>query len=126
MQFTSTANGTVLEPVRALLRELPEFTDRARPAKNHPWRFVATAPDPVDAADQRGAGRRIDAALDAVRSVEDLLAVAASATSSSELRVLAALLEDRSVPVETLDDVRSGQWSAGAQHLRNWWQRSPL
>jgi hypothetical protein len=49
-QFTSTANGRVLEPVRALLRELPEFTDRARPAKNHPWRFVAAEPDPVDAA----------------------------------------------------------------------------
>lgn len=40
-----------------------------------------------------------------------------SATTPSELRVLAALLEDRSVPVETLDVVRSGQWSAGAQHL---------
>lgn len=118
-QFTSTANGRVLEPVRTLLRELPEFTDRARPAKNHPWRFIATPPDAADALRITGAGCRIDAALDAVRSVDDLLTVAESATSSSELRVLAALLEDRSVPVGTLDDVRTGQWSAGAQHLEN-------
>lgn len=117
VEFTAAANETVLEPVRAVLRELPEYTDRARPSTNHPWRFVASAAS-ADAKDQlTGAGQRIDTALDVVRSVEGLTGVISSATSPSELRILAALLEDRSVPVETLDVVRSGQWSAGAQHL---------
>lgn len=118
-EFTSAANDTVLEPLRALLRELPEFTDRARPTTNHSWRFIATPPDPAVAERIVLAGRRIDAALDAVRPVGDLPSVVASATSAAEIRVLAALLEDRSVPVGTLDDVRTGQWSAGAQHLEN-------
>lgn len=117
--FTSTANDNLLEPLRALLRELPEFTDRTRPAKHHPWRFIATAPDSAVTDQIVVAGRRIDAALDAVRSVHELPAVVASARSSAEVRVLAALLEDRSVPIGTLDDVRTGQWSAGAQHLEN-------
>ncbi|WCI09633.1 DUF4011 domain-containing protein [Arthrobacter sp. OVS8] len=117
VDFTASANETVLEPVRAVLRELPEYTDRARPSTNHPWRFVASAAS-ADAKDQlTGDGQRIDAALDVLRSVEGLTGVVSSATSPSELRIFAALLEDRSVPVETLDVVRSGQWSAGAQHL---------
>lgn len=116
VDFASSANTTVLEPVRALLRELPDYTDRARPALNHPWRFIAAAGAGVE-TQLADAGQRIDAALDAVRSVEGLPGVVSSATSPSELRILAALLEDRSVPVETLDVVRSGQWSTGAQHL---------
>ena len=36
VEFTASANETVLEPVRAVLRELPEYTDRARPATNSP------------------------------------------------------------------------------------------
>ncbi|WP_458113481.1 DUF4011 domain-containing protein [Arthrobacter sp. R1-13] len=103
--FTSTANDNVLEPLRTLLRELPEFTDRARPAQHHPWRFIATVPDTAAADQIVVAGRRIDAALDAVRSVHELPAVVSSARSSAEIRVLAALLEDRSVPIGTLDDV---------------------
>ncbi|GAP53454.1 uncharacterized ATP-dependent helicase MG140 [Arthrobacter sp. Hiyo6] len=117
VEFTASANETVLEPVRAVLRELPEYTDRARPAKTHPWRFVDSAASAGVGDQLISAGQRVDAALDAVRSVEGLPDVVSSATTPSELRVLAALLEDRSVPVETLDVVRSGQWSAGAQHL---------
>ncbi|MEA3549227.1 DUF4011 domain-containing protein [Pseudarthrobacter sp. C1] len=117
--FTSAANEAVLERVRAALRELPEYTDHARPTENHPWRFVTAPPDPADAVRITREGRRIDEALDAVASVEGLSDVVSSATSPSELHVLAALLEDRTVPVETLDAVRAGEWSAGAQHLEN-------
>lgn len=117
VEFTASANETILEPVRAVLRELPEYTDRARPATTHPWRFVDSAASAGVGDQLISAGQRVDAALDAVRSVEGLPDVVSSATTPSELRVLAALLEDRSVPVETLDVVRSGQWSAGAQHL---------
>ncbi|MEO3932308.1 DUF3320 domain-containing protein [Micrococcaceae bacterium Sec7.4] len=117
VEFTASANETILEPVRAVLRELPEYTDRARPATTHPWRFVDSAASAGVGDQLISAGQRVDAALDAVRSVEGLPDVVSSATTPSELRVLAALLEDRSVPVETLDVVRSGHWSAGAQHL---------
>lgn len=117
VEFTASANETVLEPVRAVLRELPEYTDRARPSTNHPWRFVASAASAETKDQLTDAGQRINAALDVVRSVEGLTGVVSSATTPSELRILAALLEDRSVPVETLDAVRSGRWSAEAQHL---------
>lgn len=117
VEFTASANETVLEPVRAVLRELPEYTDRARPATTHPWRFVDSAASAGVEDQLIGAGQRIDAALDALRSVEGLPGVVSSATTPADIRVLAALLKDRSVPVETLDVVRSGQWSAGAQHL---------
>lgn len=67
--FTASANEAVLEPVRTVLRELPEYTDRARPATTHPWRFVDSAAS-AGAGDQLiGPGQRVDAALDAVRSV---------------------------------------------------------
>ena len=78
-EFTASATGAVLDPVRAVLRELPEYTDRARPAPNHPWRFVISAAGP-EALDQlTGTGRRLDAALDAIRAAEGLPAVVAAA-----------------------------------------------
>lgn len=115
--FASSANAAVLEPVRALLRGLPEYTDRARPAADHPWRFVAFAAGPDVMTQLTEVGRRVDEALDVAGSVDGLPDVVVSAASPDDVRTLAALLEDRSVPVETLDVVRSGQWSAGAQHL---------
>ncbi|NVM96178.1 DUF4011 domain-containing protein [Arthrobacter wenxiniae] len=115
--FVSSVKGTILESIRTLLRELPEYTDRARPAANHPWRFVTFSAGTEEMTQLTGVGRRIDEALDAIRSVEGLPAVIGSATSPAEVRTLAALLEDRSVPVQTLDVVRSSPWSAGAQHL---------
>ncbi|MHC6219826.1 DUF3320 domain-containing protein [Arthrobacter sp. MMS24-S77] len=115
--FTSSVNDSALEAVRSVLRELPEYTDRARPGKDHPWRFVAAVAGPEQAEQLLTIGRRLDAALDAVRSVEGLAHVVLSAGQPSDVATLAALLKDRSVPLETLDVVRSGQWSTGAGHL---------
>jgi hypothetical protein len=115
--FTASANDSILEPVRNVLRELPEYTDRARPGKDHPWRFVAVVAGPEQSEQLLATGRRLDAALDAIRSVEGLSQVVFSAGQPSDVGTLAALLEDRSVPLETLDAVRSGKWSTGAGHL---------
>ncbi|MFP3459784.1 DUF3320 domain-containing protein [Arthrobacter globiformis] len=118
IDFTSSANDASLEPIRSVLHELPEYTDRARPGKDHPWRFVAAAAG-QEQVDQLllTRGRRVDAALDAISSVEGLAQVVFSAGQPSDVGTLAALLEDRSVPLETLDIVRSGKWSTGAGHL---------
>ncbi|MET3719222.1 DUF4011 domain-containing protein [Arthrobacter sp. UYEF21] len=115
--FAASANDTVLEPLRALFRELPEFTDRARPSADHSWRFVGRPVTDSQAAQLLTVGRRIDAALDAVRSVAGLDAVLRSARQPSDVETLAALLADRTVPVETLDVIRSGEWSTGARNL---------
>lgn len=117
VDFAASVDATILETVRALFRELPEYTDRTRPGTNHPWRFVTFAAGTEAMTQLMDAGRRIDKAMDAVNSVDGLPAVIATATSPAEVRTFAALLEDRSVPVQTLDVVRSGPWSAGAHQL---------
>lgn len=116
-EFTSSADDAVLESIRAVFRQLPEYTDHARPGKDHPWWFVRAAPVPGQTELLLAVGRRIDGALDAVRSVEGLVNVLFSTRSASEVGTLAALLRDRSVSIETLDVVRSGHWSTGADHL---------
>ncbi|WP_426989911.1 DUF3320 domain-containing protein [Pseudarthrobacter sp. Y6] len=116
-ELTASLNGSTLDSIRQVFRELPELTDPVRPGPAHPWRFVSVAGGEQQEQQLLALGRRINDALNALRPTPGLPSVLDAAQTPADVGTLAALLQDRNVPLGTLDVVRSGGWSVNAEQL---------
>lgn len=109
--FLRTASADSAPRLRKLLGELSDVAYPARPRPDHPWAFVddgsVAVPEVVAAA------RRLDAAVRALPRHEVLAAV----REPEDLRVLAALLAERT-PVEVLDETRTQRWERAVDGVR--------
>lgn len=116
-ELISSLNDSTLNSIRQVFRELPEFTDPVRPGPDHPWRFAT-----VDGGGQQeqqllALGRRLNDALNGLRPTPGLPPVLDAAQTPADVATLATLLQDRDVPLGTLDVVRSSDWSVNAEQL---------
>ncbi|MEW1950944.1 DUF3320 domain-containing protein [Pseudarthrobacter sp902506025] len=116
-ELTASLNDSTLSSVRQVFRELPEFSDPVRPGSDHPWRFVSAASDDQQEQQLLAVGRRLNEALNALRPTPGLSSVLDAAQTPADVGTLATLLQDRNVPLGTLDVVRSGDWSVNAEQL---------
>ncbi|TSE16656.1 DUF3320 domain-containing protein [Arthrobacter sp. KBS0703] len=116
-ELTASLNDSTLSSIRQVFRELPEFTDPVRPGPDHPWRFVSVAGGDQQEQQLLAAGRRLNEALNALRPTPGLPPVLDAAQTPADVVTLATLLQDRNVPLGTLDVVRSGDWSVNAEQL---------
>ena len=116
-ELTASLNDSTLNSIRQVFRELPEFTDPVRPGPGYPWRFVSAAAGDQQEQQLLAVGRRLNEALNALRPTPGLSSVLDAAQTPADVGTLATLLQDRNVPLGTLDVVRSGDWSANAEQL---------
>lgn len=116
-ELTASLNDSTLASIRQVFRELPEFTDPVRPGPNHPWRFASVAGGEQQEKQLLALGRRLNEALNALRPTPGLPSVLDAAQTPADVGTLASLLQDRNVPLGTLDVVRSGDWSVNAEQL---------
>jgi uncharacterized protein DUF4011/restriction endonuclease-like protein/AAA domain-containing protein/uncharacterized protein DUF3320 len=110
-EFLGMASADGVGRLRKLLGELPDVAYPARPGPGHPWAFVddrsVVVPEVVAAA------RRVDGALRALPRHE----VVAAVREPEDLRVLAALLVERT-PLEVVDEARSERWERAVDGVR--------
>lgn len=116
-ELTASLDDSTLTSIRQVFRELPEFTDPVRPGPNHPWRFATVAGGEQQEQQLLALGRRLSEALNALRPTPGLPSVLDAAQTPADVGTLATLLQDRNVPLGTLDVVRSGDWSVNAEQL---------
>ncbi|MDQ0665377.1 hypothetical protein QFZ35_003875 [Arthrobacter ulcerisalmonis] len=116
-ELTASLNDSTLNSIRQVFRELPEFTDPVRPGPDHPWRFSTVAGGEQQEQQLLALGRRLNEALNALRPTPGLPSVLDAAQTPADVGTLASLLQDRNVPLGTLDVVRSGDWSVNAEQL---------
>ncbi|MEO6082209.1 MAG: DUF3320 domain-containing protein, partial [Umezawaea sp.] len=110
-EFLGTASAEAAGRLRKLLGELPDVAYPARPGPGHPWAFVDDRS--VVVPEVLAAARRVDGALRALPRHE----VVAAVREPEDLRVLAALLVERT-PLGVLDEARTERWERAVDGLR--------
>lgn len=124
VEWAGRITAAQLQPLRTVLRELPDQADRARPAREHPWGFVSRSEQSADAAIAAAAGA-LDAAIDAVTPTEELNRVFVEAGSPEQFHALAALAGALPLSLETLAATRSAYWAQVTEQIEHDLARLP-
>ncbi|MDQ1752167.1 MAG: hypothetical protein QOE71_3223 [Pseudonocardiales bacterium] len=117
LHVVTSAAAEDVERLRHLLDRLPDTAELARPRAGHPWGFVQPgAPGAVDVVTAMRATRAVSVALAAVPRGGTLGAAVAAVQSPAELSALAVLTE-KHLPLEVLDQTVSAEWAARTDSL---------
>ncbi|NQX25924.1 DUF4011 domain-containing protein [Microbacteriaceae bacterium VKM Ac-2854] len=124
VEWAGRITAAELTTLRAVLRELPDRADPARPAREHPWGFVertdAAAAERIDAA-----ARTLDAAIEALKPTEELNRVLVEARGPEQFQALAALAGAVPLTLETLAATRAPFWSQSTEQIEHDLARLP-
>ncbi|MDM0010785.1 DEAD/DEAH box helicase, partial [Variovorax sp. J22R203] len=115
------AGGTPeqLAEVRALLRDLPEVADLARPRPRHPWRFVDVRPGvPFDVAAVHTAAQRLDAAIGGAQDDGLDLARLGRLRSADDAATWARLADAPRYPLTSIATLLDTTWRPHLQRVR--------
>ncbi len=109
--FLTTASSDTVTRLRRLFGALPDVAYPARPRPEHPWAFVDDRS--VSVPEVLSAASRLDMALRGLPRH----AVVAAVREPEDLRVLAALLAERT-PLGVLDETRTERWALAVDGVR--------
>ncbi|HEY0890270.1 MAG TPA: DUF4011 domain-containing protein [Nocardioides sp.] len=114
------ADPALYRQLAETLRHLPDAADLARPAANHPWRFVGlTSVEPLQVSAIRDAGQQVDQALGRLRATPALRDPLHAAATLSDLEALERLARG-AASLGALDATRTDSWrSARDRFLQN-------
>ncbi|MGQ0845288.1 MAG: DUF3320 domain-containing protein [Sporichthyaceae bacterium] len=114
---TALRPGVDWDSVRRTLRNLPDVADVTRPGPDHPWAFLDRVLDAASAAELAAAAAAFDRALSALPSSGPLATAVEAARSVDDLVSLGALAA-APVPLALLETVVGEQWRTAAAGLR--------
>lgn len=117
LPVAGTVTTRQLHEIRTVLRELPDLALRAKPRPDHSWAFVDPSDDEADAADLARRVRRFDAAVAGLPTDGLVLEAVLGATTTTDARLLVAVLEAPPVDALVLAEARTERWRSAVDSL---------
>ena len=117
--LVATGTRETFEALGHLLRELPEKTDLARPAEDHPWGFIDISPDSeLDATKVHAAAVEFDKALEDLLQCGTDVEIVSRAETSAAIVEWAKLANAPRYPLASIDNLHNDAWQSAMKTLR--------
>lgn len=112
--FVARCSRDDIEKVRLALEEAVVFGASARPAKNHPWRFINQPLDEQTVTDTLEISAALDAALTGLGNFPHFTGLLSQIHTSDDAALASSILTRPGISLSTIDLALSQQWADSA------------